>query len=121
MKFRLTGLDPKSKYILLLDIVAADDLRYKFHNRYVPSSKGGRETRTNKQITSRAARRVYGPKAGGGVAPHLPLMVTISPYYPRTYHKGCRLYCKSFKTERIVVALENDVTCMLCVSVCVSL
>lgn len=35
MKFRLSGLDPKSKYILLLDIVAADDLRYKFHNRLV--------------------------------------------------------------------------------------
>lgn len=34
MKFRVSGLDPKSKYILLLDIVAADDYRYKFHNRY---------------------------------------------------------------------------------------
>ncbi len=34
MKFRLRRLDPKSKYILLLDIVAADDYRYKFHNRY---------------------------------------------------------------------------------------
>ena len=33
MKFRMSGLDPKSKYILLLDIVAADDCRYKFHNR----------------------------------------------------------------------------------------
>ena len=33
MKFRVSGLDPKSKYILLLDIVAADDYRYKFHNR----------------------------------------------------------------------------------------
>ena len=33
MKFRLSGLDPKAKYILLLDIVAADDYRYKFHNR----------------------------------------------------------------------------------------
>ena len=33
MKFRLSGLDAKAKYILLLDIVAADDLRYKFHNR----------------------------------------------------------------------------------------
>ena len=49
MKFRLTGLDPKvgadsfnvgmlhsllqAKYILLLDIVASDDYRYKFHNR----------------------------------------------------------------------------------------
>lgn len=35
MKFRVSGLDPKSKYILLLDIVAADDYRYKFHNRFV--------------------------------------------------------------------------------------
>lgn len=34
MKFRVSGLDPKAKYILLLDIVAADDCRYKFHNRY---------------------------------------------------------------------------------------
>ncbi|XP_037782836.1 T-box transcription factor TBX3-like isoform X1 [Penaeus monodon] len=33
MKFRVSGLDPKAKYILLLDIVAADDCRYKFHNR----------------------------------------------------------------------------------------
>ena len=33
MKFRVSGLDQKSKYILLLDIVAADDYRYKFHNR----------------------------------------------------------------------------------------
>ena len=33
LKFRVSGLDPKSKYILLLDIVAADDLRYKFHGR----------------------------------------------------------------------------------------
>ena len=35
MKFRLSGLDPKAKYILLLDIVAADDYRYKFHNRWL--------------------------------------------------------------------------------------
>jgi hypothetical protein len=34
MKFKMSGLDPKAKYILLLDIVAADDFRYKFHNRY---------------------------------------------------------------------------------------
>ncbi|PNF24421.1 hypothetical protein B7P43_G09695 [Cryptotermes secundus] len=33
MKFRVCGLDSKAKYILLLDIVAADDYRYKFHNR----------------------------------------------------------------------------------------
>ena len=33
MKFRMSGLNPKAKYILLLDVVAADDFRYKFHNR----------------------------------------------------------------------------------------
>ena len=33
MKFRVSGLDPSSKYILLLDIIAADEYRYKFHNR----------------------------------------------------------------------------------------
>lgn len=33
MKFRVSGLDAKAKYIFLLDIVAADDYRYKFHNR----------------------------------------------------------------------------------------
>lgn len=32
-KVRVSGLDKKSKYILLMDIVAADDCRYKFHNR----------------------------------------------------------------------------------------
>ena len=39
MKFRVSGLDAKAKYILLLDVVAADDLRYKFHNRSVKSNK----------------------------------------------------------------------------------
>lgn len=38
MKFRVSGLDAKAKYILLLDIVAADDYRYKFHNRWVWSA-----------------------------------------------------------------------------------
>ncbi|CAB1320032.1 unnamed protein product [Coregonus sp. 'balchen'] len=31
-KARCTGLNQKAKYILLMDIVAADDFRYKFHN-----------------------------------------------------------------------------------------
>uniref|UniRef100_A0A8C7XE90 T-box transcription factor 4 n=1 Tax=Oryzias sinensis TaxID=183150 RepID=A0A8C7XE90_9TELE len=31
-KVRINGLDKKAKYILLMDIVAADDCRYKFHN-----------------------------------------------------------------------------------------
>lgn len=44
MKFRLSGLDPKAKYILLLDIVAADDLRYKFHNsRWIVAGKADPE------------------------------------------------------------------------------
>jgi hypothetical protein len=35
MRLRVNGLDTKTKYILLLDIVASDDYRYKFHNRYL--------------------------------------------------------------------------------------
>ncbi|XP_022241780.1 optomotor-blind protein-like [Limulus polyphemus] len=31
-KVRVSGLDKKAKYIMLMDIVAADDCRYKFHN-----------------------------------------------------------------------------------------
>jgi T-box protein 2 len=33
LRMSLTGLDKKAKYILLMDIVPADDCRYKFHNR----------------------------------------------------------------------------------------
>ncbi|KAH8038521.1 hypothetical protein HPB51_001785 [Rhipicephalus microplus] len=33
IKVRVTGLDKKAKYIMLMDIVAADDCRYKFQNR----------------------------------------------------------------------------------------
>lgn len=44
MKFRVTGLDPKAKYILLLDIVSADDFRYKFHNsRWLVAGKADPE------------------------------------------------------------------------------
>ncbi|KAK2837740.1 hypothetical protein Q5P01_014952 [Channa striata] len=32
LKLRCTGMDKKAKYVLLMDIVAADDCRYKFHN-----------------------------------------------------------------------------------------
>lgn len=31
-KVKVSGLEKRSKYILLLDIVPADDCRYKFHN-----------------------------------------------------------------------------------------
>ncbi|XP_023716637.1 optomotor-blind protein isoform X4 [Cryptotermes secundus] len=44
MKFRVCGLDSKAKYILLLDIVAADDYRYKFHNsRWMVAGKADPE------------------------------------------------------------------------------
>ncbi|MFN9905163.1 MAG: hypothetical protein ACK56F_03425 [bacterium] len=44
MKFKMSGLDPKAKYILLLDIVAADDFRYKFHNsRWMVAGKADPE------------------------------------------------------------------------------
>ncbi|KAM4620323.1 T-box transcription factor TBX2b-like [Polymixia lowei] len=33
-KVRISGLDEKAKYILLMDIVAVDDCRYKFHNSH---------------------------------------------------------------------------------------
>jgi len=43
-KFRLSGLDNKAKYILLLDVVAADDFRYKFHNsRWIVAGKADPE------------------------------------------------------------------------------
>ncbi|XP_020383535.1 T-box transcription factor TBX3a [Rhincodon typus] len=43
-KVRCTGLDKKVKYILLMDIVAADDCRYKFHNsRWMVAGKADPE------------------------------------------------------------------------------
>ncbi|XP_016309601.1 T-box transcription factor TBX2b-like isoform X1 [Sinocyclocheilus anshuiensis] len=43
-KVRLNGLDKKAKYILLMDIVAADDCRYKFHNsRWIVAGKADPE------------------------------------------------------------------------------
>ena len=31
-RVKLSGLDKRAKYIMLLDIVPVDDCRYKFHN-----------------------------------------------------------------------------------------
>ncbi|PRD26299.1 UNVERIFIED_CONTAM: Transposable element Hobo transposase-box transcription factor TBX2 [Trichonephila clavipes] len=43
-KVRVSGLDKKAKYILLMDIVAVDDCRYKFHNsRWVVAGKADPE------------------------------------------------------------------------------
>ncbi|XP_014270854.1 optomotor-blind protein isoform X2 [Halyomorpha halys] len=43
-KVRVMGLDKKAKYILLMDIVAADECRYKFHNsRWMVAGKADPE------------------------------------------------------------------------------
>lgn len=46
-KVKVTGLNPKTKYILLMDVVPADDHRYKFADNkwYVTHSgfSGGRK------------------------------------------------------------------------------
>ncbi|CAG5129629.1 unnamed protein product, partial [Candidula unifasciata] len=43
-KVRIRGLDKRSKYILLLDIVSVDDCRYKFHNgKWMPAGKSDPE------------------------------------------------------------------------------
>ncbi len=43
-KVRCSGLDRKARYILLMDIIAADDYRYKFHNsRWMVAGKADPE------------------------------------------------------------------------------
>ena len=43
-KVKVSGLDKRAKYILLVDIVAVDDCRYKFHNsRWMVSGKADPE------------------------------------------------------------------------------
>ncbi|BFZ18290.1 hypothetical protein BsWGS_21329 [Bradybaena similaris] len=43
-KVKIAGLDKRSKYILLMDIVAVDDCRYKFHNgKWMPAGKSDPE------------------------------------------------------------------------------
>lgn len=44
LKLRVTGLNPRTKYIILLEITPADDCRYKFHNcRWSIAGKGDPE------------------------------------------------------------------------------
>ncbi|KAJ8266387.1 hypothetical protein GJAV_G00129860 [Gymnothorax javanicus] len=39
-KVKVTGMDPKTKYILLVDVIPADDHRYKFcDNKWMPAGK----------------------------------------------------------------------------------
>jgi len=44
LKVKMSGLERRSKYILLVDIVAVDECRYKFHNsRWTVSGKADPE------------------------------------------------------------------------------
>ncbi|XP_032239131.2 T-box transcription factor TBX3 isoform X2 [Nematostella vectensis] len=44
IKARISGLDPRAKYFFLLDIIPADDCRYKFHNcRWMVAGKADPE------------------------------------------------------------------------------
>ena len=75
MKFRLSGLDAKAKYILLLDIIAADDYRYKFHNRWV----------TTQNLNSRHSRRLFPAYkvrvSGLGRARHIAIVSNANVFY----------------------------------------
>jgi hypothetical protein len=43
-RVKVSGLDKRSKYILLMDVVPSDDCRYKFHNsRWVVAGKSDPE------------------------------------------------------------------------------
>ena len=43
-KVKVSGLDKRAKYILLMDLVAVDDCRYKFHNsRWMVAGKADPE------------------------------------------------------------------------------
>ena len=43
-KVNITGLNKKAKYVMLMDIMAADDCRYKFHNsRWMVAGKADPE------------------------------------------------------------------------------
>ena len=44
LKTRISGLDKRAKYILLLDVIPSDDCRYKFHNsRWMVAGKSDPE------------------------------------------------------------------------------
>lgn len=53
-KVKVTGLNPKTKYILLMDIVPADDHRYKFADNKWYARRGGGKGRS--ADSCRAAR-----------------------------------------------------------------
>lgn len=79
MKFRVSGLDAKAKYILLLDIVAADDYRYKFHNRWVERGDVGclEQKCTIRSLCSRWM-------VAGKADPEMPKRMYIHPDSPST-------------------------------------
>lgn len=80
MKFRVSGLDNKAKYILLLDIVAADDYRYKFHNRWV----AGVLLQFKKRFDSKSLTRCSRWMVAGKADPEMPKRMYIHPDSPST-------------------------------------
>ena len=44
LRLKVTGLDPKAKYVIMLDVVPVDGYRYKFQdNRWVVAGKADQE------------------------------------------------------------------------------
>lgn len=64
-KVKVTGLNPKTKYILLMDIVPADDHRYKFADNKWYASPGGRGGRAASCRETWAARAGRCSRTGG--------------------------------------------------------
>ena len=102
MKFKMTGLDPKAKYILLLDIVAADDFRYKFHNRY-----------TQLIVTKKYAiyKGIYGPLVRGEIflhKSHWIVYVSFATYIVLKNNLNLRIHI-----EAVLVGADATVLCLV--------
>ncbi|XP_026177893.1 T-box transcription factor TBX3 isoform X2 [Mastacembelus armatus] len=114
LKARCTGMDRKAKYILLMDIVSADDCRYKFHNsRWMVAGKADPEM----------PKRMYihpdSPATGDQWMSKVTILNSMHKYQPRFHvvkandilrlpYSTFRTYI-FFETEFIAVtAYQND-------------
>uniref|UniRef100_A0A8C9MM76 T-box transcription factor 5 n=1 Tax=Serinus canaria TaxID=9135 RepID=A0A8C9MM76_SERCA len=79
-KVKVTGLNPKTKYILLMDIVPADDHRYKFRDGTSGAARGG-------EIFQSAARPSFSMQKVGLQEPHLGVIIlnSMHKYQPRLH------------------------------------
>ena len=102
LKFRVSGLDPKAKYILLLDIVSSDDYRYKFHNRY-----------TQLIVTKKYAiyKGIYGPLVRGEIflhKSHWIVYVSFATYIVLKNNLNLRIHI-----EAVLVGADATVLCLV--------